>query len=275
MKTGLSLKIHHVHPHIHACLLLILLFLAGTAIRAAERPLLPLVEGDCPKCHSYKIKKIKNAGGKHAEVACLDCHPRQHVPEKGSTVAACENCHFEQPHYEIKDCLHCHADPHMPMATLRDPVKPARVECLSCHGDVGKEMQQAEGAHAQLYCTRCHKRHEYLPECLDCHNPHMRSQPAAACKRCHRPHNPQQVNPAGWVPAIFCGACHRKEREYLASTTSKHSVITCVYCHEGPHPSKPRCHDCHVLPHDLALHRQYRGCLSDCHGDAHRLVSKK
>lgn len=211
---------------------------------------------------------------KHStEIGCLDCHP-QHPPKGENTTVPCVFCHTEQPHFQIGDCLHCHADPHKPLVSLRETLKPARKECLSCHAEVGQQMSAELSRHAELFCTRCHDRHGFIPGCLDCHGPHLSNQTATDCLRCHQAHRPLEIVPAGYVPVTFCHVCHKKEAEDLAETNTNHRAIKCVYCHKGQHPSIPKCMDCHGLPHSKSLQRQYRKCL-DCHGDAHRLISNK
>jgi hypothetical protein len=239
---------------------------------AAEVP--DLQVEDCAKCHSFQLRMIAKGGGKHAtEVSCLDCHP-QHPPKGGETIVACAICHQGEPHLEIGDCLHCHANPHRPLESLQDPLKPARKECLSCHAEVGERMVEAPSRHAELFCTRCHDRHGFIPSCVDCHKPHMQDQSAAACLQCHSAHRPLQIVPSGYVPAAFCRVCHKEKANDLAETNTNHGGINCVYCHKGLHLSLPSCQDCHGLPHAKAIHSQYRKCL-DCHEDAHRLVSKR
>jgi len=256
---------------VHGCCLIIFFFLIGTVSFAAESTTM-LQEKDCGKCHLFKLKTITAEGGKHAtEVGCLDCHP-QHPPKGENTIAACTLCHTGQPHFQIEDCLQCHADPHKPLVSLRDPAKPARKECLSCHADVGQQMSGASSRHAQLFCTHCHNRHGFIPSCLGCHKPHLAQQTVIDCANCHPAHSPLQIVPTGYIPVTFCMVCHKKQASDLAETNTNHRGINCVFCHNGVHPSIPRCQDCHGLPHAKSIHRQYRGCL-DCHGDAHRLIS--
>jgi hypothetical protein len=259
-----------------SCCLTIFLMLISTNSFAADLPYGTLQEEDCVKCHWFQLKKITAAGGRHAtEVGCLECHP-QHPPEGENTIAACVLCHEGQPHFQIEDCLQCHADPHKPLVSLQDPIKPARKECLSCHAEVGQQMLAATSRHAEFFCTHCHNHHGSSPSCLDCHEPHRSTQASADCLRCHPPHRPQQVVLAGWIPATFCHDCHTREGRDLAETNTNHGVINCVSCHKGPHRSSiPSCQECHGLPHDQLLHSKFRRCLNDCHGDAHRLISNR
>lgn len=206
-------------------------------------------------------------------MGCLDCHP-QHPPTGTEITVSCTLCHSDLPHYQLKDCLHCHRDPHKPLLSLREPLKPVRKECLSCHVEVGKRMAEEPSKHAELFCNRCHSRHKEIPGCLECHEPHSSKQSSADCLRCHPAHQPLNVFPAGYVPAGFCRPCHKKQTDDLADTKTNHGGISCLSCHKGKHPSTPACQDCHGLPHTRSIHSQFRSCL-ECHGDAHRLISNR
>lgn len=255
-------------------ILLIFLLLASlsTQVLAAEGP--ELQAEDCVKCHRFQVRMVAEGGGNHAsEVGCLECHP-QHPPKVNDTKVACVHCHEGEPHFEIGDCLHCHVNPHRPLESLRDPLKPVRKECLSCHSDVGQEMTVAPSRHSELFCNRCHNSHKKIPGCLDCHGPHLGEQSARDCLRCHSAHQPLQVIAAGYVPATFCKVCHAKQASNLADTNTNHGGINCTYCHEGVHPSTPACQECHGLPHPQAIHSKHTNCL-ECHGDAHRLISHR
>lgn len=243
-----------------------------TCASAAEIP--ELQNDDCRFCHAFQLRMVAQDGGKHAtEVGCLDCHP-QHPPKGENTIVACVLCHAEQPHFQIGDCLHCHANPHRPLVSLRDPLKPERKACLSCHAEVGQQMAAAPSQHSKLFCTRCHLQHKDIPGCLECHPPHIQTQSAAECLRCHPAHQPSHIVPKGYIPAAFCRVCHEKEARDLAETKTNHVGVKCAYCHKGLHPSIPKCQDCHGLPHSPSIHSQHRNCL-DCHGDAHWLISNK
>lgn len=229
---------------------------------------------DCKKCHWAQLQMIAEGGGLHATaLSCLDCHP-QHLPQNKDTKVGCLHCHKGELHFEVGDCRHCHVNPHEPLVSLRDPLKPARKECLSCHGEVGERMAAAPSRHAELFCNRCHSQHKEIPTCLDCHCAHQQNQVAVDCLKCHSAHQPLQIIPTGYVPAKFCRPCHGSQTMDLAASKSLHSGISCVYCHKGVHPSVAKCQDCHGLPHSQDIHKQYRSCL-ECHGDAHRLISEQ
>ena len=227
---------------------------------------------DCAKCHVAQINQIVADGSKHTtEISCLDCHP-QHLPDSTETIMDCIVCHEGQQHYQIGDCLHCHMNPHMPMTHLRDPLKPARDECLSCHSDVGQGMAASPSRHSELFCNRCHNHHKEIPECLECHGAHLEEQTATDCFRCHQAHQPLQIVPSGYLPTSFCRVCHQEAARNLAETNTNHVGINCVSCHKGQHPSTPACHNCHGLPHSQIIHSKHQNCL-ECHVDAHRLIS--
>lgn len=252
----------------------ILLLVASFCVCAIAADAAELERGDCGKCHSEKVRALTAAGGPHAtEVGCLDCHPH-HPPRSGTAFRACNECHQSRPHYEIDGCRHCHTDPHQPLVSLRDPLKPMRRECLSCHPEVGRQMNENPSRHGELYCTRCHSRHKEVSTCLDCHEPHLANQTNPDCGTCHPTHAPLRIVPAGHVPSRFCQVCHAQVARDLAATKTNHGGITCLYCHQGPHRSIPECQACHGLPHAQAIHRQHRGCR-DCHGGAHRLISNR
>lgn len=228
---------------------------------------------DCQKCHSFQVKMVTVDGGRHATaVSCTDCH-LSHPPEGELGTVTCSDCHTDQPHFSVGNCRSCHTDPHRPLVTLRDTLKPARKECLSCHADVGRLMRAAPSKHADLFCTRCHNRHKESPSCIDCHAPHQQNQNDASCIGCHSPHQPRNVRFVGYVPASFCRTCHKQEADDLAKSNSNHGGLNCTYCHSGLHPTTPSCQDCHGLPHTQSQHSQFRDCL-ECHGDAHRLMSR-
>lgn len=274
----MTLRIHAENkPNFWICLFLcsaILFMVFGFLGPAFASDLSVLNLDDCEKCHAYQTQRIATAGGKHAtEIGCLDCHP-QHPPTAGETVAACSSCHSDRPHLQLEGCLDCHADPHQPLASLRDPVKPAKKECLSCHARIGQQMTASPSRHAKLFCSRCHSRHKEIPGCLDCHQPHLQTQLAADCTKCHPAHQPRKIVPTGYVSAGFCRPCHLRQSRDLAQTNTNHGGINCVYCHKGQHPTVPQCQDCHGLPHAQSIHSQYRSCR-ECHGDAHSLISNR
>ncbi|WP_155005874.1 hypothetical protein [Pelobacter seleniigenes] len=254
------------------CNLLLGLLLTGLVAPSLLQAATELQTTDCGKCHTSQFQVVSDFGGRHAtEVGCLDCHPR-HPPATGQFTLDCNACHNDQPHDRIDHCTHCHVDPHQPLQSLRDPLKPARKECLSCHADIGRQMADEPSRHAKLFCNRCHTKHKEIPACLECHQPHGSNQNSADCLLCHPAHQPLAIAPHGYIAEKLCRICHLQQGRDLAATNTNHGGINCVSCHKGRHPSVPRCQDCHGLPHAPSLHSQFRSCL-ECHEDAHRLVS--
>ena len=257
---------------INCSILLLILFILVVQVSATEVTRLQIE--DCGKCHPFQTKTNSLRGGKHVtEIGCLDCHS-QHLLNEQNNTQPCSSCHEGQSHFLAGNCLHCHVDPHQPLASLRDPLKPARKECLSCHSEVGQQMKTEPSHHAELFCNRCHQHHKEIPSCLDCHEPHRSGQIGEDCSKCHPAHQPLKIVPVGYIPATFCRSCHKNQVIALAETNTNHGGINCIYCHKGRHPSVPSCKNCHGLPHTQSIHSQFRDCL-ECHGDAHRLISNQ
>lgn len=226
----------------------------------------------CRNCHLFQYQMIESDGNGHAEsVTCFDCHSEHQAA--GVETSPCAACHDSEPHYELDDCLECHRDPHRPLFTLRDTLKPEIDACLSCHGEVGQAMIDYPGKHAEMYCTSCHSRHRQSPSCLDCHTPHNADGNSSSCAQCHSVHRSGAVEFRGYISNSSCSTCHREETAALTMSDSNHSGLNCVYCHSRLHPTVPKCNDCHGLAHSQQLHSLYRDCLV-CHGDAHNLISR-
>jgi len=256
-------------PIVYGAVILILQFLSSTAIgiEVSDWSI-----DECGKCHSFKVRMISSDGGKHAEeISCVDCHPG-HPPGTERVTMDCIDCHDGRAHFTIGNCFNCHIDPHRPLVTLRDTLKPARMECISCHDDIGAEMVKFPSLHAELFCTSCHSRHKEVPGCLDCHSPHELKQSDKDCSLCHSPHSPGEVVLRGYIQASFCRTCHRQQADDLAETKTTHGGLNCTNCHKDFHPNLPECRDCHGLPHNQDIHRHFRDCL-ECHEDAHNLIS--
>lgn len=90
-----------------------MLILPGTWSSAEVQPV-PLSEEDCSKCHENAVKDLKEHGGLHTDISCLDCHA-EHPPLGKNTISECELCHdsSESEHYAVQECKACHP-PHRP-----------------------------------------------------------------------------------------------------------------------------------------------------------------
>ncbi len=264
-------------------------------------------KGACEACHvTTDFHTISRTGfdhnqtryplkGKHAQVACANCHD----PAHGGFGA--------KP--KFAQCADCHADAHNGTATLAGKV----ADCATCHGVSGfsgpsytaaMHQQSAyplEGAHATADCSGCHRK---LPAsdasaaalgsarvmlrpkfgaCVDCHgdphagrfsapNPRARK---AECVACH--------NMSAYSPSKFDGRMHA---ECAFPLEGAHMSVPCQACHaelKSPRSktslrggelralsfeSKQRlCADCHQSPHGTQFAgRKDHGACTSCHG---------
>lgn len=261
---------------LHVCLILLTLvfgaafaFAAPQDAKAAPAVKVALGSDDCIKCHAKPPADITANGGKHKKVSCQDCHVGHppSVPAK-SIIPKCSNCHTGKPHFELKDCLACHTNPHTPRnikigANITDP-------CLTCHTKQIQQLRETKTKHSLLNCSTCHStKHPNVPECLKCHKPHSSDMVAADCKKCHQAHAPK---PATYddVPAKFCAGCHKKAYDVLTSSKAKHKDFACAFCHQAKHKMIPKCQDCHGEKHPAGIMAKFKKC-GDCHNIAHDL----
>lgn len=239
-------------------------------IQASAQDNTKLQVTDCIKCHTKEPQWIESNGGKHkTEITCLDCHV-EHLPDGTDRIPQCSRCHEGTAHFQLENCLGCHTNPHMPIASLKLPEN-AKAECGTCHEQEVKWIDENPSKHAEHSCTFCHDVHGRIPDCSECHEPHKDGQKTADCLTCHNPHMPLKIVPPEDTPVAFCGACHSDVAESLSKTTTKHGQLSCVYCHKGTHPTVPACQDCHGLPHGEAIHKSFPQC-ENCHMDPHMLV---
>lgn len=226
-----------------------------------------LTTADCVKCHAGPPADIAAAGGGHNKITCTDCHAG-HRPAVKDNIPKCSQCHMGKPHYELKDCLTCHRNPHTPLkvafaSNLTDP-------CLTCHTQQIKQLKDNKSKHTLLYCTTCHNVHRKVPECLQCHKPHSSDMVKTDCKNCHKPHMPKAVTYASDIPSKNCGACHRKAFDLLSASSAKHKNFACAFCHQEKHKMIPKCQDCHGLKHPAGIMAKFPKC-GECHNIAHDL----
>ncbi len=200
--------------------------------------------------------------GRHAEVACKDCH---------TTVT--DNRFPGNPSYlqysgvDFELCVSCHADVHRGRLG---------VDCERCHSTNGwndismKRFDHAKtrfplrGKHRLLRCESCHKPgrpHRGIPfeRCTDCHSDFHRGQftqraSKGACEACH--------TEAGFSPSTFTIADHETAKFPLKGA---HLAVACFVCHTGGPQNSARdrsmlkinrfvieavkCQDCHRDPH--------------------------
>ncbi len=245
----------------------ITVFLAYSGMAPAQTSKTVLTNEDCVKCHAAPPADIAAAGGKHKNVACMDCHAG-HPPTVKKPIPQCTQCHMGKPHYELKNCLGCHKNPHTPLkitfgSNVTDP-------CLTCHAQQIAQLRENKSKHTALYCSTCHSVHGKIPQCTQCHKPHAADMGAGECKKCHKAHMPKTVTYAADIPSKDCGACHGKAFEVLTSSVAKHKAFACAFCHQAKHKMVPKCQDCHGVPHPAGIMAKFPKC-SDCHNIAHDL----
>ncbi len=139
----------------------------------------------------------------------------------------------DYPHGEFMDeCTLCHSD---------DAWIPVHPSADFHHGDSGFVL---EGAHAGVYCTRCHSDLDFAKaesSCVSCHQDVHRSELGIDCGRCHstttflrradelRAHRMTRFPLTGAHAVLDCESCHPRSPAsapvYVGTTTD------CAACH--------------------------------------------
>ncbi len=259
MKKGLFLSL----------MILVLLTLPLVALSAEKEA---LTNKDCIKCHPSIVQENEANGGKHkTKVTCTDCHVGHPPLVTKGVIPECSKCHKGKLHYTLSNCSSCHFNPHTPLVLKLegDIVKP----CLTCHDNIGKEMEKSPSAHSQeVACNSCHSKHGEIPLCSKCHEPHSPEMKNQDCLTCHPPHRPKDIVYGNVkIPNGYCGACHEDFVGKLNSTKTKHKDLDCIYCHKEKHGYLPTCQECHGTPHPQEMLKEFANCVA-CHVDAHGLV---
>lgn len=237
------------------------------------------LSSECQTCHSTSgwtpVANFDHSkagfplSGKHAPVACAECHESlKMIPRPQAivfTVAA------------FGDCAPCHRSPHKPEFS-----KDRR--CRDCHSTEGWKSSQFDhsvtrfplvGAHRSVSCESCHPRMKgrQAGAMTD-----FSTKPFADCSSCHKsPHGPA-------LNRTTCNACHTPitwrsvhNREFDHTQTDfplrgKHKAVNCESCHQSDrtksfavqYRASPRCSTCHPDQHEGAFDGRYKDC-SDCH----------
>lgn len=241
-----------------------LLAYAGTAPAQTKAA---LSNDDCSKCHDVPPADLAAAGGKHKDVGCTGCHAG-HPPKVKKPIPQCSECHMGKPHFELKNCLSCHNNPHTPLnISFAGKVTDA---CVTCHTQQIAQFNDHKSKHTALDCSFCHSVHRTVPQCTQCHKPHSAEMAVTACRKCHKAHMPTHVTYAADTPSKDCAACHKTALDLLASSTVKHNTLACAFCHQEVHRTIPKCQDCHGSPHAAGIMRKFQKC-GECHSIAHDL----
>jgi predicted CXXCH cytochrome family protein len=231
-----------------------------------------LSSSDCAKCHASQPADIEANGARHkTKITCQDCHTG-HRPTSPNNIPKCNQCHQGKPHFELKDCLKCHTNPHTPLkVTFPGPLTEP---CLTCHTAQYKQLQENKSKHSPQNCTNCHGVHRVKPACTQCHKPHSADITAADCTKCHKAHMPKVVTYASDINSKYCAACHQKQYNMLTASQVKHSTFACAFCHQDKHKMVPKCQDCHGNKHPAGIMAKFTKC-GDCHNIAHDLNNWK
>jgi hypothetical protein len=218
----------------------------------------------CDFCHSTSTWKKSTFGrlfdhsktefpllGKHAEVACVDCHKGTDFKQPLAH-ALCADCHTPDPHHgqfakraDGGKCESCHTVEgwHPSTFTAADHAKTgfplvsphAKVECAKCHIPAGADTQYKIA----------------FAKCMDCHKDEHNGQFAGApwlnkCEQCHAgatwkstsytltKHQKSTFPLTGSHMAVACNDCH-KPMEGSPVALYHFSSLTCATCHEDIH----------------------------------------
>ncbi len=253
------------------CMTVGLIFSTGNIWAAEDAELLV---SDCIKCHAKVVNENAADGAKHlSEVSCVDCHNEGHPPSTPveEMIPQCAMCHEGEPHYEVDNCLGCHANPHQPLRIVFGEDNVA--VCNTCHTDQVSEVKNNPSAHGEFDCAECHHdKHGYIPDCNECHEPHRPGQTYDLCISCHLVHQPTNVTYVESTSNQDCGACHGDLTMLLAAGSSKHATLQCASCHKDNHGYIPPCANCHgeTGPHPSSMMKKFPNCL-ECHKDPHDL----
>lgn len=206
----------------------------------------------CGDCHAetrwkdvrFDHTKTRFAlGGKHAQVACKECH-RDNLFK--STPLACASCHARDDKHKGRlgeKCESCHSATSWSAVTF-DHDRHTKYPLL--------------GRHRAVQCYSCHAANPYREKlqtgCVACHrkDDKHRGTLGAACGDCHTERSWQQARfdhsktrfpLLGKHQPVECKACHK-------SAVFREAPTDCAACHKKDDKHKgalgPACGDCHT-----------------------------
>lgn len=262
-------------------------------------------KADCEACHrvegfrptTYGIEEHRNAAypleGRHREVACGACHPKNPPGVSGSILGA-SGVLLRRAHALCRDC---HGDDHAGQLEHREH----RGACETCHRveawrpSLFTAVQHAElslsleGRHAEIACAACHgPERGGLPPLpgpeLVGRARVLLDMRGATCVTCHVDPHRSRFSPGGArAKADGCLSCHDHRRFRPAAVdVATHGALG--YELRGAHRAVP-CLSCHdelrspVADSSLLLARQRvpalpfsenRETCAQCHDDPHR-----
>lgn len=181
--------------------------------------------------------------GRHADVACKDCH-RDNL--FAGTPSDCYSCHRQDDEHNGQfgtDCAACHSPLDWENATF----------------DHSRSNFPLTGAHVGLDCKQCHSAGQFAglgTACESCHTDpayHLGMFPGQACSQCH--------TTSSWRPATYNG-------RHTFPMNHGEGNNTCSSCHQ-PTLNTWTCYTCHDQAKTAAEHRKegisdFQNCLK-CH----------
>lgn len=202
--------------------------------------------------------------GKHASIACEDCHARKNL--KDPQVLKLVNETGRQTFLGLgQACAACHADRHN---------NTVGQECQNCHTtkawapaasfDHARTRFKLVGKHATVVCSKCHSDLELKEKT----RPILFGTKAySECTPCHlSPHN------ANFVGTQTCTSCHSEEDWKTARKASKFNHDLTAFRLLGKHASVAceKCHKSAAGGQRAASMKLAHNTCSDCHADYHR-----
>ncbi len=183
--------------------------------------------------------------GKHAQVACEDCHPgARNISDLRDTPQDCYACHAQDDVHQGQfgqDCAACHQVNDWRQATF----------------DHSLTAFPLDGAHARLTCEQCHPNRQFKgtsTACAACHAEPVYHQGlfGLECAACH--------STEAWSPARF------DERHTFPLNHGEAGVVDCKVCHVDSLQAYT-CYGCHEhQPTKIAKKHQEEGIrnFQDC-----------
>lgn len=215
--------------------------------------------------------------GKHAKLACRDCHQSRLIQGQEKLVRA--GVDLGRTYLGLgTTCLSCHTDEHRGQFAGR--------ECTSCHAQDGwkpasafdhqKTAAPLTGKHAAVACEKCHPAERAgaqsfrkyrgitsLSDCASCHLDVHRGAFGKTCGQCH--------STAGWDRVdTMTGKGMRFDHDKTGfPLRGRHAPLVCDKCHAGGFKARLKhgfCSDCHADAHlgQLAA-RPDKGRCEACH----------
>ena len=222
---------------------------------------------DCKQCHtsdSWSIEVVNwnhdTTGfvldGKHADVACGDCHQSLAFNEQ---TGECAQCHAPVHQGTVgNDCKRCHTTNHWLISDVQ-----------VLHEQAGFPL---EGMHLLADCSQCHgTQREFVFEpmgqqCVDCHREdyeattdpnHYALNFSMNCIECHDPFSVR------WGGGNF---------HHFFPLEGGHNGVDCAQCHTTGNytDATPECSSCHMDDFNAAVNPNHNGAgystdCTECH----------